>query len=278
VLRKVDIITIFPELVEHFLAESLVGSARERGLVELRAHDLRRFTADRRRTVDDAPYGGGPGMVMKPEPLVEAIEAVAGEKGQERQAKVVLLSPQGRALDQALLEEWVHHEHLVLVCGRYEGVDQRVVDLAVDEELSIGDYVLCGGEVPAMVLVEGLLRLAPGVLGNPESARQESFGGRLLEGPHYTRPPSYRGLQVPEVLLSGDHAAIARWRQQQADSLTRLRRPDLLAEDAPPGDGASETGRSTGPDRQRSKKPDRQRSKKKEDRKNENESKREDER
>jgi tRNA (guanine37-N1)-methyltransferase len=271
VLRKVDIITIFPELVEHFLAASLVGSARERGLVELRAHDLRRFTADRRRTVDDAPYGGGPGMVMKPEPLVEAIEAVAGEKGparQARRAKVVLLSPQGRALDQALLEEWVHHEHLVLVCGRYEGVDQRVVDLAVDEELSIGDYVLCGGEVPAMVLVEGLLRLAPGVLGNPESARQESFGGRLLEGPHYTRPPSYRGLQVPEVLLSGDHAAIARWRQQQADSLTRLRRPDLLAEDAPPGDGASETGRSTGPDRQRSKK--------KEDRKNQ--SKREDER
>ncbi len=228
-LRKVDILTIFPELVEHFLAESLVGSARDRGLVELRAHDLRRFASDRRRTVDDAPYGGGPGMVMKPEPLVEAIEAVAGEKGPARQAKVVLLSPQGRVLDQALLEEWVNHGHLVLVCGRYEGVDQRVVDLAVDEELSIGDYVLCGGEVPAMVVVEGLLRLAPGVLGNPESTRQESFGGRLLEGPHYTRPPEYRGLRVPDVLLSGDHGAIARWRAERALEETRRRRPDLLA-------------------------------------------------
>jgi tRNA (guanine37-N1)-methyltransferase len=234
-LSRVDVITIFPDLVEHFLAESLIGSARERGLVELRAHDLRRFASDRRRTVDDAPYGGGPGMVMKAEPLVEAIEAIAGAKGPMRRARVVLLSPQGRVLDQALLEEWVEHEHLVLVCGRYEGVDQRVVDLAVDEELSIGDYVLCGGEVPAMVLIEGLLRLAPGVLGNPESARQESFGGRLLEGPQYTRPPSYRGLQAPEVLLSGDHAAIARWRRQQADLLTRLRRPDLLPEDPPSG-------------------------------------------
>ena len=242
-LRKVDIITIFPELVETFLAASLVGSARDKGLVELQAHDLRNFARDRRRTVDDAPYGGGPGMVLKPEPLIDAIEAIAGEKGPKRRAKVILLSPQGKMLDQPLLAEWVDLAHLVLVCGRYEGVDQRVIELAVDEEVSIGDYVLCGGEVPAMVLVEGLIRLVPGVLGNPESARQESFaarqesfaesGGRLLEGPHYTRPPSFRGLPVPEVLLSGDHAAIAQWRHEQADALTRSRRPDLLRPERP---------------------------------------------
>jgi tRNA (guanine37-N1)-methyltransferase len=235
-LRRVDVITIFPDLVERFLGESLVGSARERGLLELRAHDLREFAEDRRRTVDDAPYGGGPGMVMKPEPLLAAIESLAGERGPEREAreaKVILLTPQGKVLDQALLAESVETPHLVLVCGRYEGVDQRVIDLAVDEEVSIGDYVLCGGEVPAMVLIEGLARLVPGVLGNPESARQESFRGRLLEGPHYTRPPAFRGQSVPDVLLSGNHAAIASWREARAKALTRSRRPELLEEVAP---------------------------------------------
>jgi tRNA (guanine37-N1)-methyltransferase len=166
-------------------------------------------------------------MVMKPEPLCRAIEALAGAKGPGRAAAVLLLSPQGRLLDQARLEHWVQREHLVLVCGRYEGIDQRVIDLAVDEEVSIGDYVLCGGEVPAMVLIEGLARLVPGVLGNPESATSESFGEELLEGPHYTRPPDFRGRLVPDVLLSGDHAAIAHWRQAKAREVTRERRPDL---------------------------------------------------
>jgi len=227
-LERVDVLTIFPALVETFLEESLVGSARERGLLELRAHDLRDYAHDRRRTVDDSPYGGGPGMVMKPEPLCEAIEAIAGEKGPGRQARVLLMSPQGSVLDQRRLEALVQTQHLVLVCGRYEGIDQRAIDLAVDEEVSIGDYVLCGGEVPAMALVEGLVRLVPGVLGNAESAVQESFGGELLEGPHYTRPPDFRGQRVPDVLLSGDHAAIARWREARAHEWTERRRPDLM--------------------------------------------------
>jgi tRNA (guanine37-N1)-methyltransferase len=239
-LGKIDVLTIFPDLVEAFLAESLVGSARARGLLALAAHDLRSFAHDRRRTVDDSPYGGGPGMVMKPEPLCEAIEALAGPKAALRKARVIVMSPQGRLLDQGLLRELVREEHLVLVCGRYEGIDQRVIDLVVDDEVSIGDYVLCGGEVPAMALIEGVARLVPGVLGNAESAVQESFGGDLLEGPHYTRPPDFRGERVPEVLLSGDHAAIARWREARAREWTELRRPDLIPTD--PVDGESAGG------------------------------------
>ncbi len=227
-LRRIDVLTIFPDLVEAFLGQAIVGSARENGLVELQAHDLRQWTDDRRRTVDDSPYGGGPGMVMKPEPLVAAIEVLAGAKGPGREAWVVLLSPQGTILDQARLEALAQTTHLVLVCGRYEGIDQRVVDLAVDEELSIGDYVLCGGEIPAMAVVEGVVRLVPGVLGNPESALRDSFGGGFLEGPQYTRPPVFRGQAVPEVLRSGNHAEIDRWRAEQARQLTRERRPDLL--------------------------------------------------
>ena len=167
---------------------------------------------------------------MKPEPLVEAIEAVAGPKGPDRASRVVLLSPQGGRLDQERLEGLATQSRLALVCGRYEGVDQRVVDLAVDEEISIGDYVLSGGEVPAMALIEGVVRLIPGVLGNPESAREESFGAGLLEGPQYTRPAHFRGLEVPEVLRSGDHQAVARWRLERAREFTRKRRPDLLSE------------------------------------------------
>jgi tRNA (guanine37-N1)-methyltransferase len=225
---RIDVLTIFPRLFEPFLAESFVGIARERGQARIDVHDLRDWTTDRHRTVDDTPYGGGPGMVMRPEPLVPAIEALAGEKGPDRVARVIVLSPQGRRLDQARLAELARAPHLVLVCGRYEGIDQRVLDIAVDEELSIGDYVLSGGEVPAMVVIEGIVRLLPGVLGNPESAVTESFGEDLLEGPHYTRPPEYRGHVVPEVLRSGDHAAIARWRREQALERTRERRPDLL--------------------------------------------------
>jgi tRNA (guanine37-N1)-methyltransferase len=226
---RIDVITIFPRLFDGWLSESLVGAARESGLIDLRLHDLRDFTQDRHRSVDDAPYGGGPGMVMRPEPLVRAVEAVAGPKGPGRTAHVVLLSPQGRRLDQALLGELAARPHLVLVCGRYEGVDQRAVELAMDAEVSIGDYVLSGGEVPAMVVAEGVARLVPGVLGNEESARSESFQAGLLEGPQYTRPPEFGGLSVPEVLRSGDHGAVARWRREQAREATRIRRPDLLA-------------------------------------------------
>jgi tRNA (guanine37-N1)-methyltransferase len=229
---RIDVITIFPGMFEPFVRESMVGIAVESGRARIEVHDLRKFTTDRHQVVDDAPYGGGPGMVMKPEPLVAAIEALAGPKGPGRAARVVLLTPQGARLDQARLEAFAQAEHLVLVCGRYEGVDQRVIELAVDEEISIGDFVLSGGETPAMVLIEGILRLLPGVLGNPESALMESFRGGMLEGPQYTRPAEFRGLAVPEVLRSGDHAAVARWRDEQAREATRRRRPDLMDENA----------------------------------------------
>ncbi len=227
-MLRIDVVTIFPGLFDAFLRESIVGIAIREGLVQVAVHDLRQWATDRHRSVDDAPYGGGPGMVMKPEPLVAAIEAVAGPKGPERRARVVLLSPQGRRLEQARLGDLAREAHLVLVCGRYEGVDQRAIDLAVDEEVSIGDYVLSGGEVPAMAVIEGTVRLVPGALGNPESVSRESFQGRLLEGPQYTRPAEFRGLKVPEVLCSGDHAAVARWRAERAREFTRRRRPDLV--------------------------------------------------
>ncbi len=227
-MLRIEVLTIFPGLFDAFLRESMVGIAIRRGVVEIAVHDLRQWTEDRHRSVDDAPYGGGPGMVMKPGPLVAAIDSLAGPKGVERTARVVLLSPQGRRLDQPRLAGLPKREPLVLVCGRYEGVDQRVIDLAVDEEISVGDYVLSGGEVPAMVLIEGMVRLVPGVLGNPESVGTESFRRGLLEGPHYTRPPQFGGLSVPKVLCSGDHAAVDRWRAQQALEFTRRRRPDLL--------------------------------------------------
>jgi tRNA (guanine37-N1)-methyltransferase len=226
-MLRVDVITIFPGLFGPFLEEAFVEVARRRGVLEVAIHNLRDWTVDRHRTVDDAPYGGGPGMVLKPEPLVAAIEALAGEKGGARRARVILFSPQGRRLDQDRIVALAGEPHLVLVCGRYEGVDQRVIEIAVDEEVSIGDYVLSGGELPAMTLIEAMTRLLPGVLGNPESTSTESFEGGLLEGPHYTRPATFRGRSVPEVLRSGDHAAVARWRADAARKTTRDRRPDL---------------------------------------------------
>jgi tRNA (guanine37-N1)-methyltransferase len=235
-MLRIDVITIFPALFEPFARESMVGIACQRGIADLRVHDLREWTSDRHRTVDDAPYGGGPGMVMKPEPLVAAIESLAGEKGPGRKARVILLSPQGRRLEQERVEALARDEHLVLACGRYEGVDQRVIDLAVDEEISIGDYVLCGGEVAAMAIIEATTRLLPGVLGNPESTEWESFQKGLLEGPQYTRPAEFRGQGVPEVLLSGDHAKVAAWREARAAERTKERRPDLLDRDGPEGD------------------------------------------
>jgi tRNA (guanine37-N1)-methyltransferase len=228
-MLRIDVITIFPELFEPFRRTGVLGGAVERGLIALEAHDLRRWTQDRHRTVDDIPYGGGPGMVMKPEPLVAAIEALAGAKGPGRRAQVVLLSPQGTPFTGQRAKELAGSEHLVLVCGRYEGVDQRVIDLAVDEEISIGDYVLAGGEVAAMAVIEALSRFVPGVLGNPDSTLCESFEQGRLEGPHYTRPVEFRGLVVPEVLRSGDHAKIARWRRERGQERTERRRPDLLA-------------------------------------------------
>lgn len=236
---QIDVLSIFPELFGPFFETAFVAHARRQGALVTAAHDLRAWTTDRHRKVDDAPYGGGAGMVMTPEPLVTAIEALAGPKGPERQARVIYPSPQGERLTQARLEALAGEPALLFVCGRYEGVDERVLELAVDLELSIGDYVLSGGELPAMVMIEGLVRLLPGVLGNPESIETESFrGGALLEGPHYTRPPIYRGLSVPEVLRSGDHAAIAAWRKRQAESRTRARRPDLIV-DAPGSEAAA---------------------------------------
>lgn len=225
---KIDVVTIFPGLFEPFRTTALFGAAVRDGRVELAVHDLRDWASDRHRTVDDTPYGGGPGMVLRPEPLVAAIESLAGPKGVDREAWVLLLSPQGRRFDQERATELARASHLVLVCGRYEGVDQRAIELAVDEEVSIGDYVLAGGELPALVVIEAVTRLVPGVMGNPASAESESFQGGLLEGPQYTRPARFRDLEVPAVLRSGDHEAIARWRAEQAREQTRERRPDLL--------------------------------------------------
>ena len=228
-MLRIDVLTIFPSLFDAFLETAFVGSARDQGAAGIGIHDLRDWATDRHRSVDDSPYGGGPGMVMTPEPLIPAIESLAGAKGPERPGRVVYLSPQGRTLTQALLGEMASGPPLLLVCGRYEGIDQRVLDLAVDTEISLGDYVLSGGELPAMVLIEGLVRLLPGVLGNPESIQTESFGGGdFLEGPQYTRPPIYRGLAVPEVLRSGNHAVIEQWRREHALARTQERRPDLI--------------------------------------------------
>jgi tRNA (guanine37-N1)-methyltransferase len=220
---RIDVITIFPELVDGPLHESLLGKAIEGGLLHVGVHDLRNFTSDRHRSVDDEAYGGGPGMVMKPEPLFAAVESLDPERG-----RVLLLSPAGRRLDQALVRELALEPHLTLLCGRYEGVDERVVAGLPAEEVSIGDYVLPGGELPALVLIEAVTRLVPGVIGKEESHRRDSFSAPgLLDHPHYTRPPSFRGMEVPEVLLSGNHAEIERWRREAAEEKGRRNRPDL---------------------------------------------------
>ncbi len=222
---RIDVFTIFPGILESPLRESLLGRALERGLVDVRIHDVRVFTSDRHRQVDDEPYGGGPGMVMKPEPLFAAVESLGDEP-----KRVLLLSPAGRRLDQALVRELSKERWLVLVCGRYEGVDERVAEGLPAEEVSIGDYVLSGGEVPALVLIEAVARLVPGVIGKEESHERDSFQDGLLDHPHYTRPVEFRGMTVPEVLLSGNHAEIERWRRQAALEKTRRNRPDLLEE------------------------------------------------
>ena len=220
---RVQVLTIFPELFAPFLATSLVGKAIEKGLLEVRVHDLREFTEDRHRSVDDEPYGGGGGMVMTAPPWIRAVRGVAGPKSWR-----VLLSPQGSRLDDAKVRELADREDLVLLCGRYEGIDERVRLTVVDEEISIGDYVLSGGELPAMVLIEALSRQVPGVVGLADSVENDSFRGGLLDHPHYTRPPVVEGLAVPEVLISGDHAKIRRWRDREALKATLEKRPDLL--------------------------------------------------
>jgi len=220
---KIDVLTLFPAMFAGPLDESIIKRARESGRLDLTTHNLRDYAHDRHRTVDDRPFGGGPGMLLKPEPLFEAVEGLARE-----QTRVILLSPAGRKFSQAIARELAGFEHLLLVSGHYEGFDERVRDQLADDELSIGDYVLTNGALPAMVIVDAVTRLLPGVLGDDESAQEESFNHGLLEYPQYTRPAEFRGLKVPDVLLSGNHAEIARWRAEQARLRTQERRPDLL--------------------------------------------------
>lgn len=217
-----EVLTLFPGLFPGPLTSGVTGRGMAAGLISLRIHNLRDFTHDRHRQVDDVPYGGGAGMVLKPEPIFEAVRAREGK------GPVILLSPQGQLLNQALVREFATHQDLYLVCGRYEGVDERVSAHLVDLEVSIGDYVLTGGELPAMVLIDAVSRLVAGVLGSEQSPKDESFAEHLLEYPHYTRPAIFEGHAVPDVLLSGHHAEIERWRREQAAERTRHRRPDLL--------------------------------------------------
>lgn len=222
---KIDVLTLFPAMFAGPLDVSIVQRARNAGLLDLRIHNLRDWTHDRHKTVDDKPFGGGPGMVLKPEPLFEAVESLAGEK-----THVILMTPAGQAFNQAKARELSEQEHLLFICASYEGVDERVVEALVDEEISIGDFVLTNGGLPAMLVIDAVTRLIPGALGHDESATEESFSHGLLEYPHYTRPAEFRGMKVPEILLSGHHAEIEKWRAEQAKLRTAQRRPDLLKE------------------------------------------------
>lgn len=226
-LMKIDVLTLFPNMFSGPLDESIIKRARAKGLLELGIHNLRDYTHDRHRTVDDKPFGGGPGMLLKPEPVFEAVENLA--KGQTR---VILLAPTGRLFNQAIAQELVQCAHLLLICGSYEGFDERIRENLANDELSIGDYVLTNGALPAMVIIDAITRLLPGALGDDMSSSEESFSHGLLEYPQYTRPASFRGKTVPEVLLSGNHAEIAKWRVEQAQIRTRLKRPDLWNENS----------------------------------------------
>ena len=221
---RFDILSLFPEMFDSPLNSSLLKKAREKKIIEVNLIDIRSFTEDKHRMADDYPYGGGSGMVMKVEPVARALESLELAAG----TPVILMTPQGEPFSQALAGVLAAHPRLVLICGHYEGVDERIREHLVTREVSIGDYVLTGGELPALVVIDAVSRLIPGVLGNDESARGDSFSGGVLEYPHYTRPPEYRGWQVPEVLLSGHHAEIERWRRRESLKRTLLRRPDLL--------------------------------------------------
>jgi tRNA (guanine37-N1)-methyltransferase len=224
---KLDIVTIFPRLIEAGLAEGVIRRGIEGGVLDAAVHDLREFTVDRHRSVDDEPYGGGPGMVMKPEPLVRALEHVQQSRGAPD--VVLLLTPQGRTFTQREAERLAARAHIALLCGRYEGVDERVQALTGAQELSIGDYVLSGGEIPALVVIDAVSRLVPGVVGDRQSVLEDSFSRGMLDHPHYTRPVEFGGLRVPDVLLSGHHADVRRWRKRQALERTLARRPELVA-------------------------------------------------
>jgi tRNA (guanine37-N1)-methyltransferase len=224
-MMRFDVLTLFPEMFTGPLQESIIKRAQERGLISVHLHNIRDYATGRHRITDDAPYGGGGGMVMKPEPIFAAVEAVLGD---EKGVPVILLSPQGRLFTHEVARELSRYPRLVLICGRYEGVDERVREHLATDEISIGDYVLSGGELAAMVIIDAVTRLLPGVLGDPGATFEDSYAWGLLEYPHYTRPAVFRGWAVPEVLLSGNHAAIARWRREQALRRTLERRPDLL--------------------------------------------------
>jgi len=225
---RIDVLTLFPGIFAGYSGHSLLKRAIDGGLIDVRLHDIRAWAADRHRTVDDRPFGGGPGMVMKPDVVVPCVEDVQGRA--RPPGRLVMLTPQGRRLDQPVVEELGRQERLVLLCGRYEGFDERIRDILQPEEISIGDYVLNGGEVAAMVVIDAVLRLVPGVLGDEDSSQFDSFSGakRYLEFPQYTRPRLFRGLEVPEVLISGNHPRIAQWREQQSRRRTEQRRADLL--------------------------------------------------
>ena len=223
---RFDVFTLFPEVFMPYIDASIIARARARGLVDIALHNIRDWTTDRHHVVDDEPYGGGGGMVMKPEPIFAAVEGVLGSPPA---CPVILLTPQGRPFTQSVARELAQQPHLALLCGRYEGVDERVREHLVTDEISIGDYVLTGGELAALVVMDAVTRLLPGVLGDPDAPAKDSYAHGLLEHPHYTRPPVFRGWEVPEVLRSGDHARIARWRREQSLRRTWERRPDLLA-------------------------------------------------
>ena len=227
---RIDIITLFPEICRAPLNESMMKRAQESGALDLHIHNLRAWTSDKHRVVDDAPFGGGQGMVMKPEPIFAAVEDLRNQTPniKHQTSKVILMSPTGRRFDQRMAEQLSHESNLIVVCGHYEGVDHRVVDHLIDEEISIGDYVLTNGGIAAVILVDAVVRLIPGVLGDEQSAHDDSFREGLLEAPQYTRPAEFRGWKVPEILLSGNHGEIAAWRKEQAKKRTRENRPDLL--------------------------------------------------
>lgn len=227
---KIDILTLFPEVCRAPLSESMMKRAREKGLVDLQIHNLRDWTTDKHHVVDDAPFGGGQGMVMKPEPIFAAVEDLRNRESsiENPASRVILMSPAGRRFDQSMAQQLSNESHLVIICGHYEGVDHRVIEHLVDEEISIGDYVLTNGAIAAVVLVDAVVRLLPGVLGDDKSAADDSFSSGFLEGPQYTRPADFRGWKVPDVLLSGNHGEIAAWRKQEGKKRTRENRPDLL--------------------------------------------------
>ncbi|MCL4531306.1 MAG: tRNA (guanosine(37)-N1)-methyltransferase TrmD [Chloroflexi bacterium] len=220
-----EVFTLLPEVFSPYLESSILQRARQHGLIDVRVHNIRDYTHDKHHTTDDIPYGGGGGMVMKPEPIFEGVESILGPKAG---CPIILLTPQGRVFNQTIAQELSGHEKIALICGRYEGVDERIRKHLVTDEISIGDYVLTGGEIPALILIDAVSRLIPGVLGDPDGAADDSHASGLLEYPHYTRPPEFRGESVPDILLSGDHAKIAKWRREQSLLRTLERRPDLL--------------------------------------------------